>query len=184
MPCRLRHVEGQTVPELHFRAEPFLVALKKLQSHQYGRKMQTYQPPPGDVFEVRLSDAPSKPSEEEALLRTIHNQWIDLHTVTRDNLLKFEDLGFTLPGMASGEQNVKNLVSLTCCCTAPFSTERRFQLSQLNDIARLCQRFDLRVEMSEADWPLLTVEFNSLHDHRLDGIYEVRLIIPTVLPRL
>ena len=110
VPCRLHHVEGQIVPELHFRAEQFLAALKKLQQYQYGRKMQTYQPPPGDVFEARLSDAPSKPSEEEDLLRTIHNQWIDLHAVVRDNLWKFEDTEFTLPGMASGEQNVKSLV--------------------------------------------------------------------------
>ena len=40
-PCRLRHVEGQTVPELQFHAEPFFIGLKKLQS-QYGQKMQNY----------------------------------------------------------------------------------------------------------------------------------------------
>jgi len=34
-PCRLRHVEGQAVPELQFQAEPFLVALRKLQAYQY-----------------------------------------------------------------------------------------------------------------------------------------------------
>ena len=110
-PCRLRHVEGQTIPELQFQAEPFLVALKKLQSHQYGRRMQNYQPPPENMFEALLSDAPSEPSEEEVLLRTIHSQWIDLHAVTRDNLLKFETPGFKLPRMATGEQNVKVLVS-------------------------------------------------------------------------
>ena len=27
--------------------------------------------------------------------------------------------------------------------------------------------------MGEGDWPLLTVEFNSLRDHLMDGIYEV-----------
>ena len=112
-PCRLRHVEGQTVPELQFQAEPFLVALKKLQSHQYGRKMQTYQPPSENMFEA-LSDAPPEPSEEEILLRTIHNQWVDLHAVTRDNLLQFETSGFRLPRMAVGEQDVKVLVSSMC----------------------------------------------------------------------
>ena len=110
-PCRLRHVEGQTVPELHLRVKPFLAALKKLQARQYGRMMQNYQPPPKEMFEAQFSDAPSKPSEEEILLWTIYSQWIDLHAVTRDNLLKFEDPGFILPQMASGEQNVKNLVS-------------------------------------------------------------------------
>ena len=110
-PCRLRHVEGQTVPELQYQAKPYLVALKKLQDHQHGRKMQTYQPPPENMFEALLSDAPSEPSDEGILLRTIHSQWIDLHAVTRDNLLKFETPGFRLPRMATGEQNVKILVS-------------------------------------------------------------------------
>ena len=73
-PCRLRHVEGQTVPELQFQAEPFLVALKKLQANQYGRKMQSFQPPPENLFDALLSDAPSEPSEEEIFLRTIHSQ--------------------------------------------------------------------------------------------------------------
>ena len=173
-PCRLRHVEGQTVPELQFQAEPFLIALKKLQAHQYGRKMQTYQPPPENMFEALLSGAPSEPSDEEILLRTIHSQWIDLHAVTRDNLLKFENPGFKLPRMATGEQSVKTLVSLTSHWTALFATKYHFQLGQLNDIVRLCQRFDLKFDMSEVDWPLLTVEFNSLRGHRMDGIYEVR----------
>jgi len=119
-PCRIRHVEGQTVPELQFKAEPFVVALRKLQDHQYGRKMQTYQPPPENMFEALLSDAPFEPSEEEVLLRTTHSQWIDLHAATRDNLLKFETPGFNLPRMATGEQNVKTLVSFMYCCTALF----------------------------------------------------------------
>ena len=109
-PCRLRHVEGQTVPELQLQAEPFLVALKKLQDHQYGRMVQTYQPPQENIGESRIPDAPS---DEEVVLRTIHSQWIGLHAVTRDNLLKFETPGFKLPRMAIGEQNVKDLVSST-----------------------------------------------------------------------
>jgi hypothetical protein len=109
-PCRLRHVGGQTVPVLQFQPEPFLVALEKLRDHQYGRRMQTYQPSPENLFEALLSDAPSEPSDEEILLRTIHSQWVDLHAVTRDNLLKFERPGFELPRMATGEQNVKILV--------------------------------------------------------------------------
>jgi len=125
-PCRLRHVEGQTIPELHFQAEPFLAALEKLQTHQYGRKIQTYQPPSEDMFEALRSNAPSKPPAEEFLLRKMHSQWIDLHPVTRDNLLKFENPKFRLPRMASGEQNVKDLVSFDRCHTAPFSTEPCF----------------------------------------------------------
>ena len=125
-PCRLRHVEGQTIPELQFQAEPFLVALKKLQAHQYGRKMQTYQPPPKNMFEPLLSDAPSEPSKQKIFLRTIYSQWIDLHAATRDNLLKFEMPGYKLPRMATGEQNVKVLVSFMFCYATLFSTESYF----------------------------------------------------------
>jgi len=110
-PCRLRHVEGQTVPELQYQAEPFLVALKKLQACQYGQRLQTYLPPPENMFDALLSNALSEPSKEEVLLKTIHSQWIDLHVVTRANLLKFENPEFGLPLRASGEQDVKNLVS-------------------------------------------------------------------------
>jgi len=106
LPCRIRHVEGQTVPKLQFQAEPFLSALKKLQAHQFGRKMLTY-PSPAEIY-----DTPSDTSDEEILLRTIHRQWGDFRAVTRNNLLKFETSGFTLPPMASGEHDVKILVSL------------------------------------------------------------------------
>jgi len=183
-PCRLRHVEGQRVPELHFHADPFLVALKNLQAHQYGQRMQTYKPPSENIFDALLSDAlpdaPSEPSEEEVKLRTIHGEWIDLHAATRGNLLKFENPRFELPKKATGEQDVKNLVGILRSWAALLTTECRFQLGQLNDIVRLCQRFGLKFDMSEKDWPLLTVEFNSLRGHRMDGIYEVRVNILSV----
>ena len=114
-PCRLRHVEGQTVPKLQFKTEPFLVALKKLQAHKYGRRMQNYRRPPENMFE-----APSDPSDEEILLRAIQSQWISLYPVTRDNLLKFEAPGFRLPQMATGELDVKLLVSFTPCHSSIF----------------------------------------------------------------
>lgn len=110
-PCRLRHVEGQTVPELQFDAEPFLAALRELQDHQYGHKMKTYQPPPKDMLGSLLSEAPPQPSEEEVKLRMIHLRWMVLHSVTRENLLRFEDPSFELPRVASGEAAVKELVS-------------------------------------------------------------------------
>ena len=114
-PCRLRHVENQRVPELQYHAEPFLVALRTLQAHQYGQKMRTYQAPAENPFESLLSDilsdVPSEPSAEEVELRTIHSQWIDLHTITKSNLLKFEDPRFELPKRARGQHDVKNLVS-------------------------------------------------------------------------
>ena len=106
-PCRLRHVEGQTVPELQFHAEPFLVGLKKLQSLQYGQKMQNYLSSKNLFGTLGLSE----PSNEEILLEKIHNKWIRLHADTRNNMLKFETPGFRLPLMATGEQNVQTLVS-------------------------------------------------------------------------
>ena len=115
LPCKLRHVEGQTVPELQFQAEAFLVALKKLQDHQYGRMMQTYR---DDTSELPLPDVP--PGPMEILLRTIHSQWVDLHASTRDNLLEFERPGFELPRIATGEENVKILVSFVSQWTVPF----------------------------------------------------------------
>ena len=178
LPCRLRHVEGQIVPKLQFQAEPFRIALKMLQHHQYGRKMLSYQLPE-NVFGARLSDAPSEPSDEE---RTIHNRMADLHTITRDNLLMFETVGFELPREATGEQHVNILVGFVSCYTVLFSTQFCVQLGQLNDIVRLCQRFDLMFDMSEADWPLLTVEFKLLRDHQIEGIYEVSRNSLTVSP--
>ena len=119
-PCRLRHVEGQTVPELQFQAEAFLVALKKLQDLQYGRMMQTYR---DDMFELPLPDVP--PGTMEILLGTIYSQWIGLHAFTRDNLLVFERPGL-LPRTATGEQDVKILVSFASRWTVPFQLNAMF----------------------------------------------------------
>ena len=84
--------------------------------------MQTYQPPPENMFEERLlSDALSEPSDDEMFLRTIHSQWVNLHTVTRDNLLKFETPGFELPRGADGSLNVKISVSSVSYCTAQLN---------------------------------------------------------------
>jgi hypothetical protein len=134
-----------------------------LQAHQYGRKMQTYQPPPENLFET-------VPSDEEILLRTIYSQWVDVSPSTRDNLLRFETPGFELPRMATGKEDVKILVRFMFCWTVLFSTDFCVQLGQLNDIVRLCQLFDLKVDMSEADWPLLMVWFSS---YQINGITEV-----------
>jgi len=105
-----------------------------------------------------------------------------MHAVTRDNLLKFETPGCQLPRMAVGEQEVKPLVCFVPCWRDLLSTEYHFRLVQLNDIARLCQQFGLKCDMSEADWPLLTVEFSSVRGHRMDGIDEVGRSVPTVFP--
>jgi hypothetical protein len=51
------------------------------------------------------------------------------------------------------------------------------QLSQLNDIVRLCHRFNLAFKMDDFEWPLLAVEFNSLRGHQMDGVYEVCILV-------
>ena len=135
--------------------------------------MRTYKPPLEDIFDTVVSDAPDAPSEEEVRLKTIHREWIDLHDMTHRNLLKFEKPDFYLPRQATGEQDVKNLVSPIRHSIPLLWPEPYSQLGQLNDIVRLSQRFDLEFDMSEVDWPLLTVEFNSLRGRRMDGIYEV-----------
>ena len=135
--------------------------------------MQTYHPPPENLFETPVPDAPSEPSEEEILLRTIQSHWSDLRTVTPDNLLTFEAHGFQLCRIVTGDLYVRILVSFVSCWKALCSAECYSQLGQLNDIVRLCQRFDIKFDMNEIDWPLITVEFNSLHSHPMDGIYEV-----------
>jgi hypothetical protein len=43
----------------------------------------------------------------------------------------------------------------------------------LNDIVRLCQLFDLKVDMSEADWPLLTVAFKALTVCQMSVAYHI-----------
>ena len=111
-PCRLRHVKGQKVPKLQFHAEPFLAALMELRTRRYGAKMKTYKPPSDDHV-ITLSGPPPQPSQEEVTLRVIRNQWRDLHALTCKNLMEFEAPEFELPQMASGEQDVKKLVSQT-----------------------------------------------------------------------
>ena len=49
------------------------------------------------------------------------------------------------------------------------------QLSELNDIVRLCHRFRLGFQREGVEWPLLTVEFDSFRDQEIEGIFEVCL---------
>ena len=91
--------------------------------------MRTYQPPSENVFEALLSDAPNtpfEPSEEEVELRMIHREWIDLHANTHSNLLEFENPDFHLPRQATGERDVKNLVSAMRHSTALLWSESHF----------------------------------------------------------
>ena len=114
LPCRFRHVEGLRVPKLQFQAYQFLVALDRFRDLRYGQKMQTYRPSPENIFEAPLSDAPRDRSKALPL-RTIHKRLDGLHAATLVNLLKFESPGFHLPRIATGDVDVKVLVSFVSC---------------------------------------------------------------------
>ncbi|KIM23880.1 hypothetical protein M408DRAFT_332082 [Serendipita vermifera MAFF 305830] len=153
-PCRLRHVPGQTIPQLEFDDGPFLSGIAALQREKFGAKLRLYQPPSENIYDVMFEGEPEEPSPEEIRLKELHAQWVDLHVATKKNLLEFEKPDFHLPSRATGHEDVKKL------------------LSQLNDIVRLCHKFKLGFDMEDIEWPLLTVEFNSLRGHQMDGIYE------------
>ena len=72
------------------------------------------------------------PSAEEVRLKELHAQWVDLHAVTRANLMRFERPGFRFPSKAIGHTDVKNLVGEVQCMMnsslmpkIAFSTQRR-----------------------------------------------------------
>ncbi|KAG8824093.1 hypothetical protein FRC19_002548 [Serendipita sp. 401] len=152
-PCRLRHVPGQKIPELTFDDGPFISGLRALQKAQYSAKVKSYQPPSDDSYDFML-EPESRLGEEDSALKELHAQWADLHAVTRKNLDMFENSQFVLPNKATGHAEVKALLGI------------------LNDIIRLCFRFKLSFQMNDVEWPLLTVEFNSLRNLQIDGIYE------------
>ncbi|KAG8796745.1 hypothetical protein FRC17_007956, partial [Serendipita sp. 399] len=152
-PCRLRHVPGQKIPELTFDDGPFVSGLKALQKAQYGVRLKSYEPPSDDSYDFMLQPE-TRVEEEDSTLKELHAQWADLHAATRQNLDKFERPGYILPNKARGHADVKALLGI------------------LNDIIRLCFRFKLPFQMHDVEWPLLTVEFNSLRNLQIDGIYE------------
>jgi hypothetical protein len=111
-PCRLRHVPGQTVPELTYDDGPFKSGIQALQRAQYGRKLENYQPPSDNPFDSMFGEEIQEPTPEEVQLREIYAAWVDLHVATRRNLQEFEQRGFQLPKMARGHGPVKKLVRL------------------------------------------------------------------------
>jgi hypothetical protein len=84
--------------------------------------MEVYCPPKdNDLFSALLDDVPGEADAKgdtnasEALKlmgrkREIYKNWIDLHPVTKSNLLKFEKDGYRIPESASGEDHVLDLV--------------------------------------------------------------------------
>ncbi|TDL23502.1 hypothetical protein BD410DRAFT_787351 [Rickenella mellea] len=156
-PCRLRHVKGQLTPTLEVDTTAFQMGIAGLQARGYGKMMANYTPPTDDPFAGILDDVPSTtgiPNADEAHLKVIYIHWVDLHPATRANLMRFETRGFYLPPKVEGEDAVRGL------------------LNDLNDVVRLCHRFRVPFNMSHTEWPLLSVEFDSLRHEEIDGVFE------------
>jgi len=109
-PCRLRHVPHQTIPKLEFDDGPFISGVAALQRAQYGAKLQAYEPPSDDVYDVMFEGETEPPTPEEVELKELYAQWVDLHAATKKNLLEFEKPSFRLPAAANGQAGVKKLV--------------------------------------------------------------------------
>ncbi|KLO16285.1 hypothetical protein SCHPADRAFT_901671 [Schizopora paradoxa] len=164
-PCRLLHVKGLREPCLTLDPKYFRSCIKELRAKGYGNMMKNYKPPRDNDAYSALFDDPNAAVVSKGLTsntirdanekREIFKNWNDLHTKTKENLLRFEQPNFTLPDEATGREDVIDLLAL------------------VNDIIRLCGRFNIKKPHNKPDkWPLLKVEFESLRDHNLDSDFE------------
>ncbi|KAG8854780.1 hypothetical protein FRB91_003071 [Serendipita sp. 411] len=144
-PCRIRHVEGQKEPELQYDQSPFLVALEELRIWKYGAAMMHFEPP-----KCIDKDTPKYLVDRVK----IRQQWDDLHPMTKENLLQFENPLFRLEASARGTKAVMDL------------------LFQLNDIVRIYQRFGKVFGAGTTDWPLVTLGFPSLDGQNMKDTFE------------
>ncbi|KLO15519.1 hypothetical protein SCHPADRAFT_938629 [Schizopora paradoxa] len=167
-PCRVRHASGIKEPVLEVNPKIFQKPLKELQRLQYGLKLKDYSPEVSedDPFSGILDDDtsflssteesyPTTDTRSEKELHSIYNICSDLQPKSRENLLKFEKKDFVLRDRVEGLRAVHEL------------------LAELNDIVRLCLRFQIPFGILESqDWPLLTIEFLSLQGRDFEGIFE------------
>ena len=174
-PCRVRHIKGRMVPTLELDVKPFQDAIVKLQGRHYAKMMANYTPPSDDPFAAVLAGTRLTASDTQKL--EVYNKWADLHQTTKDNLTLFENPKFKLPGKTKGEANVAVLVRGTRVCQQCVILIIASQLGQINDVVRLCKRFDVTLDIDPFQWPLLTVEFETLRNMRVDGIFEVKKCI-------
>ncbi|KIJ60881.1 hypothetical protein HYDPIDRAFT_43073 [Hydnomerulius pinastri MD-312] len=165
-PCRVRHVRGQTLPRLKVDAPYFQRAIIRLRMRKYGALMKDYRPPTdNDLFSALLDDDMSEETEEQEhgvnslteinQMREIYLKWVDLHPETKRNLLRFEESSFLIADSASGREHIVDL------------------LAQINDVVRLCQRFNVPLSSTKNTWfPLLEVDFEALHGESTEGTFE------------
>lgn len=112
-PCRIRHAKGRTTPLLEVDPTSFQESINILKKLRYGGSMAGYVPPSDDTFADVLTGKPqSTASQADMQKLEIYNKWADLHPLTKQNLLRFEEKDFKLPAKAKGEVDVRILVSI------------------------------------------------------------------------
>ncbi|KAI5116359.1 hypothetical protein M0805_002395 [Coniferiporia weirii] len=147
-PCRIRHVKGQTEPHLVLcpsNAAPiFQNGIKNLRTKlaEKGRYRRV-----GDTSRTAQTNDPAREDFEYI--------WdYNVAPATKANWEIFKRPSFELPNEARGDDNVYKL------------------LAQMNDVVRLCRSFGVEIPVGGKNWPLITVEFDSLRDEHLDGVFE------------
>jgi hypothetical protein len=127
-PCRVQHVRGQLIPSLEIDGVYFQRAINALRALKFGAMMKDYSPSKEtNQFSAVLDDMSEADGldgrhcdpgavAEHLKKRNIYKNLVDLHPMTKINLLKFEEDGFRIPKHASGENQVQDLVRSVAPC--------------------------------------------------------------------
>jgi hypothetical protein len=149
-PCRIQHVKGQSEPILTIDQEYFQNAIEELRS--------------------------KKPIENDRFsFFDNQNAFDDLDPISVENSSKFKQYDYRIPGHASGDDDVKDLVHSNPL-SGPSITHVLLptQLMQVNDVIRLCSRLNLKLHPPDPNkWPRLEIEIEALRDKHLEGSFEV-----------
>ncbi|KAI5115402.1 hypothetical protein M0805_001500 [Coniferiporia weirii] len=151
-PCRIQHVQGQTEPHL------VLYPPGATQIFQEGiealRSKLSFVEEDNDWWGTEDFLYGTEHPGNEMTQGDVESIWKDVAPATRANWEIYKQPNFLLPTEARGDANVNKL------------------LAQMNDVVRLCRSFSVDFRAEGKNWPVLTVEFDSLRDEALDGQFE------------
>ncbi|KAH8104320.1 hypothetical protein DFH11DRAFT_1551015 [Phellopilus nigrolimitatus] len=164
-PCRIRHVKGQEKPRLAIcernMVSNFQKGIEALRLKFDEAKEQTKSRlpacEPGMMSQVveyifdgagKSKDKDTSPQEDMELILG------KLAPFIKKSWDTFKERSFMLRTEAHGTKEVVEL------------------LSQVNAVVRLCKSFGIRIDVDH-DWPLVTVEFESIRNETLDGEFEI-----------
>jgi hypothetical protein len=160
-PCRIRHKRGCPEPSLSCNPEPFEQALSTIRAANIVPRDVLRQWTSAAGYSTHSSSAQAQgvPDTAEDL------RWTDLPRSTQENRKLYSD-GWTLTSTASGVGPIHEM------------------LADINDIYRLCRRFNLLFDDAKAasSWPVIEVEFRSLPDDE-NVVFEVCSLQCTTSPR-